>query len=218
MATRSGFRTFDSEAGKPGREEGTMHHPSIPAPTGRTNHVRSKIVAVVVSLLTLGGLTLGYAVSASAAGPRRDDVALARQATRKFHSVRAVGKAGYKKFTDVNGVTCIDGPVGRGNMGVHYVNADLVDGVIDVSQPEAVLYEHTTDGPKLTAVEYITPVAAWQGAQPPELFGRQFMRINAPNRFGLPDFYALHAWIWKTNPRGTFLPWNPDVHCTNNQP
>jgi len=190
-----------------------------PAPPGRTHRVRSTVIATFVSLVTIGGLTLGITTSASGAGPRRSDVALARQATRGFQTVVAVGKAGYKKFTDVNGVTCIDGPAGRGNMGVHYVNGDLVgDGVIDVNHPEAVLYEHTSSGPKLTAVEYIVPVAAWAGAQPPELFGRTFMRINAPNRFGLPDFYALHAWIWKANPRGTFLPWNPDVHCSHAQP
>ena len=33
------------------------------------------------------------------------------------------------------------------------------------------------------------------------------------NRFGLPAFYSLHAWIWKFNPSGTFAMWNPQVHC-----
>ena len=40
------------------------------------------------------------------------------------------------------------------------------------------------------------------------------MKITSPNRFGLPDFWALHAWIWKFNPSGTFAMWNPDVNCT----
>jgi hypothetical protein len=35
----------------------------------------------------------------------------------------------------------------------------------------------------------------------------------ADNRFGLPAFYSLHAWVWKHNPRGTFEPWNPAVRC-----
>ena len=33
------------------------------------------------------------------------------------------------------------------------------------------------------------------------------------NRFGLPAFYSLHAWIWKHNPSGTFSMWNPNVSC-----
>ena len=110
-------------------------------------------------------------------------------------------KAGYAQFTDVNGVTCIDGPAGEGNMGIHYVNGDLVgDGKIDAEHPEAV-------------VEYIVLASQWTGSQAPELFGHSFMLITAPNRFGLPDFYALHAWIWKDNPSGKFFPWNPTVHC-----
>lgn len=188
-------------------------HDLTPAPPGRANRARSTVIAALVTLVTLGTLTVGVAASASAAGPRRDAVAEARQATRKFHSVAAVGKAGYAEFTDVNGITCINGRPSQGNMGVHYVNGDLVDGTIAIDQPEAVIYEHTPSGLRLTAVEYITPVAAWTGAQPPELFGHEFMRINAPNRFGLPDFYALHAWIWKGNPTGTYMPWNPDVTC-----
>ncbi len=38
------------------------------------------------------------------------------------------------------------------------------------------------------------------------------------NRFGLPAFYSLHAWIWKHNPSGTFEPWNPQVQCATQTP
>ena len=42
----------------------------------------------------------------------------------------------------------------------------------------------------------------------------EFMLTDAPgNRYGLPAFYSLHAWIWKHNPAGPFEMWNPDVHC-----
>ena len=84
---------------------------------------------------------------------------------------------------------------------------------IDPEQPEAVLYEKTKSGMQLTALEYIVTAAAWTGAQPPELFGHPFMFVPAPNRFGLPDFYALHVWLYKDNPSGRFNPWNPDVRC-----
>jgi hypothetical protein len=39
------------------------------------------------------------------------------------------------------------------------------------------------------------------------------MLTPADNRFGLPAFYSLHVWVWKHNPKGTFEPWNPQVHC-----
>jgi hypothetical protein len=45
------------------------------------------------------------------------------------------------------------------------------------------------------------------------LFGHTFMLMASPNRFGLPPFYALHAWLWKDNPSGHFEPWNPKVKC-----
>jgi hypothetical protein len=40
--------------------------------------------------------------------------------------------------------------------------------------------------------------------------------VPAGNRYGLPDFYELHAWIWKGNPRGVFDDWNPTVSCRGN--
>jgi hypothetical protein len=45
------------------------------------------------------------------------------------------------------------------------------------------------------------------------LFGQRFNLTDAPNRYGLPPFYSLHAWIWQENPAGTFAMWNPSVHC-----
>jgi hypothetical protein len=173
----------------------------------------SKLFAVVASVVALGTISAVSAVAAGA-GPRHDALSPVRDATRMFHRVDAAVKANYARFTDVNGITCINGPRDEGNMGIHYVNGDLVgDGQIDARHPEAVLYEKTDDGLQLTAVEYIVLVSDWKGSKPPALFGHPFMLITAPNRFGLPDFYALHAWVWKDNPNGRFSPWNPNVHC-----
>jgi hypothetical protein len=172
-----------------------------------------KVLAVVSSVLALGTLSVVTAASATA-GPRHDALVPVRAATRKFHRVDAATKAGYAEFTDVNGITCINGPTGVGNMGIHYVNGTLVgDGKIDANQPEAVLYQNTSSGMQLTALEYLVLKSDWTGASPPALFGHTFMLITAPNRYGLPDFYALHVWLWKDNPLGRFHPWNPDVPC-----
>src|ERR671923_263114 len=43
-------------------------------------------------------------------------------------------------------------------------------------------------------------------AAAPSLFGQPFLLTPAPNRFGIPSFYALHSWIWKPNPSGSFQP------------
>ena len=58
--------------------------------------------------------------------------------------------------------------------------------------------------------------ADWQAAghgSPPSLFGRTFDFTPSPNRYGLPPFYSLHAWIWKPNPSGLLFAWNPRVSC-----
>jgi hypothetical protein len=99
---------------------------------------------------------------------------------------------------------------GSGGMGYHFGNADLIDGTPDLDHPEAFMYEPQADGSmKLVGLEYIVPISAWSGSEPPSLAGETFMRMDA---LGL---YALHIWLWKTNPDGLYAPWNPDVTCEN---
>jgi hypothetical protein len=76
---------------------------------------------------------------------------------------------------------------------------------VTAEKPEALVYE--VDGRKLrlVAVEYIIPQSKWTGAQPPRLFGRSFFRNDT---LGL---WALHAWVWRHNPLGTFANYNPTV-------
>jgi hypothetical protein len=54
-------------------------------------------------------------------------------------------------------------------------------------------------------VEYVALQADWDAAHasPTSLFGETFMLTPADNRYGLPAFYSLHAWIWKDNSTGT---------------
>lgn len=94
-------------------------------------------------------------------------------------------------------------------MGVHYVNPTLIgDEVIDITKPEAVMYEPGADGKmQLVAVEYITTKG------PANLGGQLFSFTSSPNRYGLPAFYELHVWAWKENPKGPFADMNPTVSC-----
>jgi hypothetical protein len=48
---------------------------------------------------------------------------------------------------------------------------------------------------------------------PPVLMGQLFNYVGAPNRYGLPAFYELHVWAWKSNADGVFADWNPRVSC-----
>ena len=65
--------------------------------------------------------------------------------------------------------------------GVHYVNGTLVGTPAALLRhPEALVY----------APEH----------------GHRFNITYAPNRYGLPAFYSLHAWILKYNPGGTGTP------------
>jgi hypothetical protein len=103
--------------------------------------------------------------------------------------------------------------------GVFFINPNLLDTTIDPKHPEALVYRPKANGAlKLAALEYIVFKQAWQDAKganapAPSLFGKPFLLSPEPNRFGIPAFYALHAWVWKDNPTGTFQPWNPKIKC-----
>jgi hypothetical protein len=182
----------------------------------RRNYLRSR------SLVTIATLAVATLVPAVRASADPNDLGSARAAANGYRDVNNAISAGYGQFTDVNGIACIDNP-GVGTMGIHYVNGALVaDPTENAATPEAVVYEPEPDGRlRMVAVEYVVLKSAWEAAgniAPPSLFGQQFMLITSPNRFGLPDFYALHAWVGKYNPSGMFSMWNPDVSCTGNPP
>ena len=78
------------------------------------------------------------------------------------------------------------------------------------------MYEPEANGRlRLVALEYVVLQSDWDAkhASPPTLFGQAFNFTPSGNRYGLPPFYSLHAWIWKHNPSGMFSMWNPEVSC-----
>jgi hypothetical protein len=169
-----------------------------------------RVIAAVA--LAAGGLLAG----APGATADSNGVSSARAATASFHDLSVAVAAGWNiHLYDVNGIDCIDNPAG--GMGIHYVNGALVgDGAVDATTPEALVYQPMPDGSmKLVAVEYVVLRADWDAthSDPPSLFGQQFELVLAGNRYGLPDFYELHAWVWRNNPAGMFEDWNPKVTC-----
>jgi hypothetical protein len=163
-------------------------------------------------------LALAFA-SATVAAAGGSGLAAARAATARFHNLNVATAAGYGLFVDAAGIACIANPP-LGTMGIHYVNGTYVgDAVVDATTPEALVYEpQRNGGRKLVALEYIVFQGAWEGAHgagaaAPSLFGQEFHLVPAGNRYGIPAFYELHAWIWKPNPSGMFFEWNPRVSC-----
>lgn len=117
----------------------------------------------------------------------------AQTATARFNSIRTAESEGY---------TNINLPIP--NMGEHWVNWDLVDGVFEPERPEALVYANIGGGRlQLVAVEYLAPLSN-----------------EAPSGFaGSCDqwspfagaLWTLHAWIWYPNMSGTFSKFNPLV-------
>jgi hypothetical protein len=167
-------------------------------------------------LLFLLALPVLALAGVASAGDDRSLTSEATAGTAAFHDLAQAEAAGYGEFRDAAGIACIDLP-GSGGMGVHYVNGALVgDAVLDPARPEALVYDARRNGtPKLVAVEYIVFKDVWEQSHTgtPSLFGRELELVPSPNRYGIPAFYALHAWLWKPNPSGLLATWNPQVDC-----
>ena len=157
----------------------------------------------------------GVQVVGSLASGGESQFAGARNATARYHNLSAAEADGYAIFRDAQGIACIDSS--QGGMGVHYVRGDLVgDTTLDPEHPEALVYAPNSAGQlRLAALEYIVFQAPWDAAHSdaPSMFGQTFNLTPAGNRFGIPAFYSLHAWVWEPNSDGMLQPWNPRVNC-----
>lgn len=170
---------------------------------------RRRLAAV---LGTVFGLSLAMAGGGLATAAGQADVAAVRQATVKYHDLDAALTDGYVLF-----YVCTEQP-GVGTMGQHFVKLPLVgDPAIDPLQPEVLVYAPKRNGEyKLVALEYVTIAALWEeafGSATPTVLGQDLEFRAAGNRYGLPDFYEKHVWLWQGNPRGLFEDWNPSITC-----
>jgi hypothetical protein len=134
-----------------------------------------------------------------------------REATRRFQDPNvAMSENYFPQFGCVSGSS-------EGAMGVHFVNDALVaNPEVDLAKPELLVYEPLPGGRfQLVAADYLVTSQQWfeNNQAPPQLQGQLFHLFEAPNRFGLPEFFTLHVWAWKENPQGTFANWNPNVSC-----
>ncbi|WP_162941396.1 hypothetical protein [Desertimonas flava] len=178
----------------------------------RNSSTRRFRVVVAAATITLG---IVAAVSAGPAGAAAhgddgehtmavEEQAAAMAATARYQDVAIAEAEGWASSIDTLGCFQDDA---RGGMGVHYVNDSLMDDVVDIAKPEALVYELDATGAVagLVAHEYIVPVEAWTSAEPPQLFGMDF------HQHPVLPLWVLHTWMWKENPTGMFSDWNPAV-------
>ena len=163
-------------------------------------------------ILALAVLPVLAAVGAAVAAGAFDG---AKSSTASFHDVDKAIAAGYSvRVFDLAGIDCIAQP-GKGRWACTCSTRRSLDSTIDAEHPELLVYEPRNDGTlKLVALEYLVLKDAWTGASKPDALRQGVRRDPGRQPYGLPAFYALHAWLWKPNPSGILFAWNPRVDCS----
>jgi hypothetical protein len=149
-------------------------------------------------------------VSPTAIAGGSTDVSLGADVNRRLAATRAavapyhnLDKAEADGFVEITG--CVALP-GVGGMGHHYAQLPF-DATATELEPEVLVYAPENGKLKLAAVEYIIPQDLWLEAEPPSLFGQDFVKND------VLDIWALHVWLFRHNPLGVFEDWNPTVSC-----
>jgi len=188
------------------------------------NQTRTSVVMQTTALITLVVLiaactstgtnqttTTGHPHPGSS-GEVNADIVAATLSNAPYQDLAVAEAAGYG--STLEGLGCFENAE-LGGMGVHYLREDLMDDELDVRTPEALVYEMDADGEVvgLIAHEYIVPVEAWTASEPPRLFD-----LDLHQHPVLP-LWVLHVWLWKDNPSGMFVDFNPKVRmCPESVP
>lgn len=139
-------------------------------------------------------------------------IAQLRRLVAPFHDFQTASDAGWSApITPCLVAGDLPSTPGSGAMGFHYGNLKYIQdgGVVDLLQPELLLYEPEKNGKlRFVGVEYIVPFADHPATDPaPTLLGQEFAQVP---EFGV---WGLHIYVGRHNPSGTFAPWNPKVSC-----
>jgi len=174
--------------------------------------VASPKFVLLGAFLALSSFALGQQkMQTTGQGDQSKLVQIVREATKQYLEISNAIKDGYGPF-----LGCVSGS-DHGAMGIHYVNPNLLNGTIDATHPQALIYEPSDGQMKLVGVEFITFAVAWfkNNSSPPVLEGQVFLLVDSPNRFNIPAFFELHVWAWRDNPQGSFVDWNDHVTCAH---
>jgi hypothetical protein len=130
-------------------------------------------------------------------------------------------------------------PPELGAMGIHYIHPALleitgtdprVDGnstYTDWMRPSVLIYEPQADGSlELVAVENLVFEAAWNASGKTEelvLNGRAWDHMAddpatpGDEAHGFMPHYDQHVWLFRENPMGELMPFNPNVTCDHQE-
>ena len=189
----------------------------------------------------LGVLTIVascFPIALSAAEVDLDEL---RNAVAKYKDVSVALAEGY--ITPDNHCVSAAGeglPPELGAMGVHYIHPALlevtatqprVDGKsthTDWMKPSVLIYEPQADGSlDLVAVENLVFEAAWTASGTTEqlvLNGRSWDHMAddpataGDEAHGFAPHFDQHVWLFRENPMGTLMPFNPNVTCEHQKP
>lgn len=195
-----------------------------------------------MNIIRTGGLVLsvvmGLTITASA---ENYDLDALRAAVEKYKDVDAALADGY--IPDPSG-HCVDAaaeglPAEWGGMGVHYLDpAQLklaagtprVDGMgthTDFMRPSILLYEPQEDGSMvLVGIENLVFEQAWRAMGndgPPMTNGRAWDHMAddpatpGDEAHGFMPHFDQHIWLFRDNPAGTMMPFNPEVTCAHHK-
>ncbi len=165
------------------------------------------IAAILLASALTGGATAG-----------QTDLQKARAATAQFHDLGLAGQAGFGQPPAPAPLHfCISSLDNTGAMGFHYINGANLNNIVDPAKPAVLVYAPDTHGRlHLAALEYVIFQSAWfadhAADTTPEMFGQMMMKSDG-TRFEIPPFFALHVWLFQSNPAGEFAPFNPNVSC-----
>lgn len=146
---------------------------------------------------TTSELTMGSTAGENGA------LATLRRASARYHNLEAAKADGFV-FLHGCEVRPDEGPVG-----IVYVHMGrLLDGVVDPSLPDGLIYEpRSGESPRLVGVELAVPYPLWTQQQPPSFLGTAF---QSEDEFGV---FGLHVWLWRNSPEGLFAESNANVSC-----
>jgi hypothetical protein len=199
--------------------------------------MRLKIGAAVLAAVV--------SISAPATSGRADEPTLAevRAATERFRDIKVALAEGYIRdpANMCETADMMGRPASLGAMGVHYFRPDLL-GITappnprvngngthtDFRKPAILIYEPQADGSqKLVAVENLVFQKSWHAAghsRPPSFHGVEYdtMQDNPATTIdeahNFEPHYDRHVWLYRSNPRGVFAPFNPRVSCKAHAP
>jgi hypothetical protein len=165
-----------------------------------------------------------------------------RALTERFQDVRVAIAEGYIRdpFDLCDTAEMMGKPAALGAMGVHYFRPDLLgitappaprvngDGThTDFRKPSILIYEPQADGSlKLVAVENLVFARAWKAkghSEPPRFHGIPYDTMAddpetvADDAHMFEPHFDRHVWIYRDNPNGVFVPFNPAVSCQHHK-